>query len=90
MTTVDKAFRMSHSEMIVNLAEALAVMTVQFRHGLISKEVLDGATKMARVQVKMNSSKYANPNDWDMLLKISEGMSNSQMANERYHCEIYQ
>lgn len=89
--TVEKAFSMSHSERVCELAESLAAMKVQQKKGLISKEVMKGGIQMARTQAKMMSNtKYAIKNEWVEMLRLAVGMTHSPMINERYDWEIYQ
>lgn len=91
MMTVDEALKMENSQKIVHLAEGLAAMKVQFRKGLISKDVLRGGIHMARIQVNLNSnSKYSEKNEWQIVLRIAVCMSHSKMINERYDWKIYQ
>ena len=89
--TAAQAFEMSHSEFLLDLAKSLAIMRVQHRKGLISKDVLKGGIKMVRMQVNQRrNSKYSKPRDYMLVLRLAIGMFNAPMANERYDWEMYQ
>lgn len=86
----DKASDGRYAALLLHLEETLAVMRIQCKKGLISKEALKGAIQMARVQVKLEAgSKYSKPGDWKMVLKVAVLMSRGQYANEVYDREYY-